>query len=124
MPTNIPSYLGLRLLKAALNVGDFRRAQKLYDNITQPDPATCSTLISAFTTRGLPNESIRLYALLRARGIETHSSVFLAIAKACGASGDALRVKEVHAYGKCKYIEGARQAFDDLVVKDVVSWIA
>ncbi|KHN26811.1 Pentatricopeptide repeat-containing protein [Glycine soja] len=94
VPTNIPSYLGLRLLKAALNVGDFRRAQKLYDNITQPDPATCSTLISAFTTRGLPNESIRLYALLRARGIETHSSVFLAIAKACGASGDALRVKE------------------------------
>ncbi|XP_029130251.1 pentatricopeptide repeat-containing protein At1g20230, partial [Cajanus cajan] len=142
VPTNLPSHLGLRLLKAALNVGDLRRAQQLFDNIPQPDPTTCSTLISAFTTHGLPNEAIRLYASLRARGIKPHSSVFLAVAKACGASGDALRVKEVHddaircrmmydvflgnalihAYGKCKCIEGARRVFDDLVVKDVVSW--
>nr|KYP49108.1 hypothetical protein KK1_029138 [Cajanus cajan] len=28
----------------------------------------------------------------------------------------------IHAYGKCKCIEGARRVFDDLVVKDVVSW--
>lgn len=68
--------------------------------------------------------------------------MFLAVAKACAASGDALRVKEVHddattcgvmsdvfignalihAYGKCKCVEGARRVFDDLVVKDVVSW--
>lgn len=142
VPTNIPSHLGLRLLKAALNVGDFRRAQQLFDNIPQPDPTTCSTLISAFTIHGLPNEAVRLYASLRARGIKPHNLVFLAVAKACGAAGDALIVKEVHddairygmmcdvflcnalihAYGKCKCIQGARRVFDDLVVKDVVSW--
>lgn len=28
----------------------------------------------------------------------------------------------IHSYGKCKCSEGARRVFDDLVVKDVVSW--
>jgi len=66
----------------------------------------------------------------------------LAVAKACAAFGDALRVKEVlndaircgvlsdvsigtaliHAYGKCKSIVGARRVFDDMVVRDVVTW--
>ncbi|XP_061352576.1 pentatricopeptide repeat-containing protein At1g20230-like [Gastrolobium bilobum] len=142
LPTNIPSHLGLKLVKAALNVGNFMRAHQLFDNIPQPDPTTCSTLISAFTIRGLPNEAIKIYASLRARGIKPHKMVFLAVAKACAASGDALRAKEVHddaircgmmsdvflgnalihAYGKCKCLEGARRVFNDLVVKDVVSW--
>ena len=28
----------------------------------------------------------------------------------------------IHAYGKCKCVEGARRVFDDLVVRDVVTW--
>ncbi|XP_045792979.1 pentatricopeptide repeat-containing protein At2g29760, chloroplastic-like [Trifolium pratense] len=142
LPTNIPSHLGLRLLWSALNVGDFKRAHQLFDNISQPDPTTCSTFISALTTNGRPNEAIKVYASLRACGIKPYSSVFLAVAKACAVSGDALRVKEVHedatrlglmsdvyianalihAYGKCKCVEGARRVFDDLVVRDVVTW--
>ncbi|CAI8613086.1 unnamed protein product [Vicia faba] len=142
LPTNIPSHLGLRLLRATLNVRDFNRARQLFDNILQPDPTTCSTLISALTAHGLPNEAINIFASLRARGINPQKPVFLAVAKACAASGDALRVKEVHAdaarcgvtsdvfvanalihaYGKCKCVEGARRVFDDLVVRDVVTW--
>lgn len=142
VPTNIPSHLGLRLLKAALNVGDLRRAHQLFDNISQPDSITCSTLISALITNGHPNEAIKLYASLWARGIKPHKQVFFVVAKACAAFGDALKVKEVHndaircgvmsdvfignalihAYGKCKCVEGARHVFDDLVVRDVVTW--
>ncbi|MCI35728.1 pentatricopeptide repeat-containing protein, partial [Trifolium medium] len=54
------------------------------------------TFISALTTHGRPNEAIKVYASLRACRIKPHSSVFLAVAKACAVSGDALRVKEVH----------------------------
>ncbi|XP_027187589.2 pentatricopeptide repeat-containing protein At1g20230-like, partial [Cicer arietinum] len=142
VPTNIPSHLGLRLLRGALNVGDLKRAHQLFDNIPQPDPTTCSTLISALTTHGLPNEAIKLYASLRARGIKPQKPVFFAVAKACAAYGDALRVKEVHddaiqcglisdvfignalihAYGKCKCVKGAIRVFDALVVRDVVTW--
>ncbi|KAK7243934.1 hypothetical protein RIF29_38750 [Crotalaria pallida] len=142
VPTNISSHLGQKLVKAALNVGDFKHAHKLFDNIPQPDPITCSTLISAFATCGLPNEAIKLYTSLRARGIKLDKFVFVAAVKASGASGDLLRVKEVHddatrcgmmsdvflgnalihAYAKCKCVEGARRVFDDMVVKDVVSW--
>ncbi|MCI20489.1 pentatricopeptide repeat-containing protein, partial [Trifolium medium] len=55
-----------------------------------------SVSISSLTTHGRPNEAIKVYASLRACGIKPHSSVFLAVAKACAVSGDALRVKEVH----------------------------
>ncbi|KAL9322041.1 hypothetical protein ACSQ67_010094 [Phaseolus vulgaris] len=75
-----------------------RRAQQLFDNIPQPDPTTCYTLVSALTTCGLPHEAI--YASLWARGIKSQNSVLLAVAKA----------------------SGARRVFDDWVVKDVISW--
>ncbi|KAK8469341.1 hypothetical protein PHAVU_005G053000 [Phaseolus vulgaris] len=130
VPTNLPSHLGHRLVNAALNVGDFRRAQQLFDNIPQPDPTTCYTLISALTTCGLPHEAI--YASLWARGIKSQNSVLLAVAKASGGHDNAIRcgmISDVflgntliHSYGKCKCSEGARRVFDDLVVKDVVSW--
>ncbi|XP_019425725.1 PREDICTED: pentatricopeptide repeat-containing protein At1g20230-like, partial [Lupinus angustifolius] len=142
VPTNISSHLGHKLVKAALNVGDFKRAHQLFDNIHQPHPITCSTLISAFTTHGLTNEAINVYTSLRARRIKLDKFVFVAAAKASGTSSDLSRVKEVHddaircgmmsdvflgnalihAYAKCKCVEAARCVFDDLVVKDVVSW--
>jgi len=66
----------------------------------------------------------------------------MAVAKACAVSRDALKVKElhndatrcgvmsevflgnalIHAYDKCKCVEGAQRVFDDLVVRDVVTW--
>jgi len=139
LSTNLPSHLALKLLKEALNVRDFKHTRKLFDNITQPDSTTCSVLISALPTTGLPNEAIKIYNSLRALRIKP---VFMAVAKAFVASNDALRVKEVHddaircgvlsdvsigtalihAYGKCKSVEGARRVFDHLVVRDVVTW--
>jgi hypothetical protein len=53
-------------------------------------------MITDLTTHGLPNEAIKIYALLWAREIKPHKPVFRAVVKACAASGDALRVKEVH----------------------------
>jgi len=35
---------------------------QLFDNIPQPDPITCSILISSLTTQGIPNEAINIYA--------------------------------------------------------------
>jgi len=68
----------------------------MFDNIPQPNPLTCSTLISALITHGLPNEAIKIYSSLRACEIKPDRPVFLAAAKVCAVSGVALRVKEVH----------------------------
>ena len=75
---------------------DFKRARQLFDNLPQPDSTTSSTLISALTTHGLPNEAINIYTSLRACGIKPDIPVFMVVAKACAASRDALKVKEVH----------------------------
>ncbi|RHN75263.1 putative pentatricopeptide [Medicago truncatula] len=139
LSTNLPSHLSLKLLKEALDVRNFKRARQLFDNIPQPDPTTSSTLISALTTHGLLNEAINICTSLRERGIKLDIPVFMAVAKACAASRDALNVKElhndatrcgamfnvfvgnalIHAYGKCKCVEGERRVFDDMVVRDV-----
>ncbi|KAF7811388.1 putative pentatricopeptide repeat-containing protein [Senna tora] len=137
-----PSHQTLNLIKASFNVGDFRRARQLFDNISDPNPTICAILISAFTKHGLPNESIDLYASLQTRGIKPDKVVLLAVAKACAASGDVFRTKKVHddvvrygfqsdfvlgnalihAYAKCKRVEDARQVFDEMSTRDVVSW--
>lgn len=137
-----PSHAALNLVKSALNVGDFQRARQLFDNIPQPDPTICAILISAFTKHGLPNDSINLYTSLHTRGIKPDKVVLLAVIKACAASSDVLGAKEVHdhvirygfqsdivlgnalihAYAKCKLVEDARQVFDEMPTKDVISW--
>ncbi|KAJ7981995.1 Pentatricopeptide repeat-containing protein [Quillaja saponaria] len=142
MPTNLPTHLGFKLIKTYSDACDLKRARQLFDKIYEPDLRTWTVLISAFTKNGLPKESIKLYTLLKKREIKPDKFVLLAVAKACAASGDILKAKVIHIdairygfhsdmllgnalvdmYAKCKCVEGARRAFDELLVKDVISW--
>lgn len=142
LPTNLPSLLGFKFIKASCKSGDLQRARHLFDKIREPDLRTWTILISAYTQHGFPWDAIKLYTLLRAREINPDKLVLLSVAKACATSGDIVKAKEVHddairfgfhsdtlignalidMYAKCKCVEDARQVFDDMRVKDVVSW--
>lgn len=142
LPTNLPCQLGLKFMKAACDSGDLPRARNLFDKIGEPDLRTWTVLISAYTRRGLPKDSIKIYSLLRAREINPDKLVLLAVAKACSTLRDTIKAKEVYEdairfgfhsdtllgnalidmFAKCKCVEDARQVFDDIPVKDVVSW--
>lgn len=142
LPTNVPSHLSLRLLKVHCNSGDLQRARHLFDQIPEPDLRAWTVLISAHTRHGLLKESIKLYTSLRARKIAPDSLLLLSVAKACAVLGDLRNARELHneairfgfqsdialgnamvdMFGKCKYVDGARRVFDDMPVKDVISW--
>ncbi|KAL2528459.1 Pentatricopeptide repeat-containing protein [Forsythia ovata] len=142
IPINLPAHLNIKLVKTYLNSGDIKRARQLFDKISEPDLQLCTVLITAYTKQGHPEEAIKLYAKLNSGKVNPDKLALLSVAKACATSGDVIKAKEIHEdaikygfesdlllgnamidmYGKCKYIEGAKRVFDNLRVKDVISW--
>ncbi|KAK9161833.1 hypothetical protein Syun_008174 [Stephania yunnanensis] len=141
-PTSLPSHLGLKFLKIYAHSGDLHSARRLFDKIADPDLRLWTILISAHTKHGLPRKSIELYTQLRNRSIEPDKLVLLTVAKACAVLSDVVKAKEIHEdavkfgfssdltlcnafidmYGKCRHCQGARNVFNDMPVKDVISW--
>nr|GMC66052.1 pentatricopeptide repeat-containing protein At1g20230-like [Ipomoea batatas] len=132
----------LKFFNACINYGDLWRARQLLDNIPDPDLRSWTVLISAYTKWGRPREAIGVYDELRSRNVDPDQLALLSVAKACASARDLRKAKEIHEdvirlgfqselvvgnalidmFGKCKYSEGARKVFDDLRVKDVISW--
>ncbi|KAL6012444.1 hypothetical protein ACLOJK_002933 [Asimina triloba] len=132
----------LKVLKLYLNSCDLQHARQLFDEIPDPDLRTWTLLITAYTKRGLPQESHRLYLDLRNKNIKPDKMVLLSVAKACARMSDPIKAKEVHEdairfgfssdivlgnalihmYAKCNSVHGAVEVFDQLPTKDVISW--
>ncbi|XAR73332.1 hypothetical protein NMG60_11007266, partial [Bertholletia excelsa] len=124
------------------NSGDLARARQMFDTISEPDLRSWTVLIDAYTKHGFPKEAIELYEELHKKNIQPDKLLFLSVAKACAASVDINRAKEIHEdvirfgfgsdlllgnalinmYGRCRYPEGAIEVFAQLPVKDVISW--
>ena len=143
LPSNISSYLGEKLLKSILNSGDLNRARQLFDKIPEPNLHSWTNLISWYTKQGLSNDAVLLYSLFKKQKNQFPDRILLLSAvKACAAYGDLTKAKEIHQdaikfgflsdvtvgnalinmYGKCKFCEGAQAVFNELPVKDVISW--
>ncbi|GMH24101.1 hypothetical protein Nepgr_025944 [Nepenthes gracilis] len=142
LPTNLSPYIALRLLKKYCDSGNLALAHKLFDEIPEPNLHSWTILISAYTKQGRANDAIKLYSILRKQNIQPDRLALLSVAKACAASGDLNKAKEIHEdaisvgfhrdisvgnalvdmYGKCKCYELAQRVFTELPVKDVISW--
>nr|XP_043631249.1 pentatricopeptide repeat-containing protein At1g20230-like [Erigeron canadensis] len=142
LPTNLPPHLSLKLIKTYCDSGDLRRAHQLFDKIPDPDLHLWTVLISAYTRQGLQKEAINLYTLLRNKDIKPDKFILLSFVKACATSRDVVEAQRVYKdavtfgfhrdvllgnamidmFGKCKYLEGAKRAFDELGNRDVISW--
>lgn len=143
LPANISPHVGEKLLNTVLNSGDLSRARQLFDKIPEPNLHSWANLISAYTKQNLPNEAVKLYFLFRKQNIQLPDRILLlSAAKACAAYADLTKAKEIHEdavrfgylsdltlgnalinmYGKCKCCDGAQSVFNELPVKDVISW--
>lgn len=143
VPTSLPPHLNIEFIKKYLNLGDLERARQLFDGISYPDVQSWTLLISAYTKNGRCKDAIQFYTEVKnSRKINPDKFAILAVAKACAGSGDLVKAKEIHCdalknrfssdlllgnalidmYGKCKYFEGAERVFDDLKIKDVITW--
>lgn len=142
LPTNLPPHLSLKFIKLYSNSGDLIRARYLFDKIPNPDIHSCTVLINAYTKQGHPKEALKLYSELRARDIRPDKLALLSVVKACATLSDVAKAKEIgndvmrfgfrgdlflgnaliDMFGKCRYIDGSKDVFSSLQVKDVISW--
>ncbi|KAF2301614.1 hypothetical protein GH714_028274 [Hevea brasiliensis] len=142
LPSRFPPNRSFKLIRSCLESGDLQRARYLFDKVPEPDLRAWTILISAHIQHGFHKKAIEIYATLLGRSIKPDKLLLLSVSKACAASGDVVKAKEIHddairfgfnkdlllgnalidMYGKCKCVDGAKRAFDDMVVKDVVSW--
>ncbi|XP_044481879.1 pentatricopeptide repeat-containing protein At1g20230-like [Mangifera indica] len=142
LPQSHPPGLSFKVINSFLGTGDLQRARQLIDEIPQPDLRSWTRLISAYTQHGFPKEAIKIYSTLKLRNIRPDNILILSVAKACALASDLVKAKEVHEdairfgfqsdtllsnalidmYAKCRNVDGARQVFDDICVKNVVSW--
>ncbi|KAL6506743.1 hypothetical protein OROHE_022575 [Orobanche hederae] len=117
---------------------------RLFCQIKRPDIVTWSTMISAFTHCGLPDEAISLYREMRLSQERPNPITLLNLLEACALSAEIGRSKCAHGiairmglashvavgtsvldmYSKCGAIEASRRAFDQISLKNVVSWSA
>ncbi|XP_020272577.1 pentatricopeptide repeat-containing protein At1g20230-like [Asparagus officinalis] len=129
--------------KSYLNCGQLNQARNLFDKIPNPNIYSSTLLISAYTKQNRPLDSIQLYQNLRKeKKLQPDNLLLLSITKACALLSDPIKAKEIHKdvigfgfksdlplgnaliemYGKCGLISEAQQLFDELPVKDVITW--
>ncbi|KAF2311291.1 hypothetical protein GH714_021550 [Hevea brasiliensis] len=128
---------------ANLNVPMEPYPRSIFDQVKYPNPFLYSAVIRGYSVQGPLSESIRLYGLMRRKGIGPVSFTFSAILKACGALPEASLGKQMHAqsiliggfcsdvfvrntlidmYIKCGFLECGLKVFDEMPDKDVISW--
>ncbi|XP_031287069.1 pentatricopeptide repeat-containing protein At4g21065-like [Pistacia vera] len=134
-----PSSLHRLLLSCAACAPDsLSYARSLFANIHSPDTLAFNTIIRAHS-HSSPLHALSFFTLMRRRFVSPDHYTFPFVLKA----GSRLRVGfEIHSlimklgfhsdiyamnglisfYGGLKYVEFARQVFDEMTVKDLISW--
>eukprot|EP00253_Pinus_taeda_P008930 PITA_08930 len=119
-------------------------ARRVFEKLRQPNICLCNAMIRAYARNGLWENTLALYYQMRCSGVEPNRFTYPFVLKACGGLLSLQEGKLVHyhilksgicsnifvqaalidMYAKCGSMENARQVFDRMSVRDVVSWTA
>ena len=135
--------LGNTLVAMYSKCGAFDKAQEVFDLIPIRNVVTWNALISGYVQRGHGNEALICFKRMETARIMPDMVTYVCILKACGIIGALDIGEEIHArirkqgllkknvglgntlvdmYSKCGVLHKAREVFDLLPVRDVVSW--
>ncbi|XP_057836735.2 pentatricopeptide repeat-containing protein At5g27110 [Cryptomeria japonica] len=119
-------------------------ARKVFDHMKERDSVSWNTIITAYRKNGYPHEAVTLFHQMQRTGLQpdrfTFASVFPACAK-MGALEQGINIHQsimdegilsdvvvasalVDMYAKCGSIDKARELFDKMPERNVVSWTA
>ncbi|KAH9301975.1 hypothetical protein KI387_013558 [Taxus chinensis] len=129
------------LYSVCLNIED---AKLVFDRIYKRNVILWTAMIRGYARNGLFDEALRFFYKMQETGIQPDNFVYPLALKACGGLSDLDKGKKIHyqivrnglesdvfvgaalvdMYVKCGRIENARQVFDKMINRDVVSWNA
>ncbi|XP_057868728.2 pentatricopeptide repeat-containing protein At3g12770 [Cryptomeria japonica] len=136
--------VGNALIDMYAKCGRIETAQKCFHNMVKKDVVTWTAMIGGYAQNGHAGDSITLFYQLSLNGMKPNSVTVVSVLPACGYLGALQQGKSIHAYvlrngfesevsvcttlvdmyGKCGSVEAARQVFDKMCYRDVVSWNA
>ncbi|KAM7250925.1 hypothetical protein ACFE04_022808 [Oxalis oulophora] len=115
----------------------------VFDQVRYPNPFLWTAVIRGYINDGFLKKAVTLYHCMRDEGIGAVSFTFTAILKACGDVKDVNLGMQIHAhtilvggfelnlfvgntlidmYVKCGVLELGRRVFDEMPVRDEISW--
>ncbi|MCO5554783.1 hypothetical protein L7F22_008318 [Adiantum nelumboides] len=122
--------------------GFMQDAQSLFNCLPVQDEVSWGTLIAGFVTQGNPEQGFVYFDQMQQQGLKPNSSNFSCLVKACGLLKDLLQGMQIHhlflvtkaaldmvvcsslidMYLKCEALQEARNVFNTLAFKDLISW--
>eukprot|EP01018_Ginkgo_biloba_P026238 Gb_36365 [translate_table: standard] len=137
-------FLGTKLVTMYAKCGGLVDARIIFDNVPRRNLFSYNIMIGGYAKEGQCEETLKVYHQMQRAGIQPDEFTFPLILKACANLSALQQGKEIHyhivrngfesdvfvgaalvdMYAKCGSIENARQVFDKMSRRDLVSWTA
>jgi len=136
--------LKTKLIILYAKCGSLVYARQVFDETFEGNVVTWTAMIAGYAQHGYAEEALLLFSNMQGVGIKANQYTFAVVLRACARSGDLEQGKQIHGsilktrfrsylfvesalvdmHSKCGSIEDARQVFDKMFQRDVVSWNA
>ncbi|KAI5080121.1 hypothetical protein GOP47_0005600 [Adiantum capillus-veneris] len=137
--------LGNALVDMYAKCGALLKAQRVFDELPIRNVVSWNALISGYVQHGLNKEAVGCFHRMRSEGFSPDVVTYASVLKACGVMQDLDMGKKMHdeiasqgllkkdvvlgnalvdMYARCGVFLKAQKVFDELPVRNVVSWTA
>ncbi|XP_043726122.1 pentatricopeptide repeat-containing protein At1g08070, chloroplastic-like [Telopea speciosissima] len=130
------------ILEMYVKCGAVDEARQEFDRMLERDVVAWSAMITGYAQNGRPNEALELFDLMRSENIQPNDVTLVSALSSCAQMGsveDGERIGSyiesegltlnvyvcaalIDMYAKCGNIRKARQVFDQVIHRDIVSW--
>ena len=137
-------YVASSLLSVYIRCGSLGDARQVFDALAKKSVVNWNVMIGGYVQHNRGKDAMQLFHQMRQEHVQADKITYLNILKACASPLSLKWGKEVHVlirrdglesdirvgtaliqmYAKCGSIEEARQAFDNLTNRNVISWAA
>ncbi|KAI5073993.1 hypothetical protein GOP47_0012006, partial [Adiantum capillus-veneris] len=136
--------VGTTLIQIYAKAGMLVKAQKVFDKLPVRSVVAWTALIAGYSEHQHFEEAIKCYEKIKLEGVSSNALTYICSLKACRSIGAAGRATELHAeierqglldsdlvgntlidtYAKFGELQKAQEVFNNLQVRDVVTWTA
>ncbi|XP_020581096.1 pentatricopeptide repeat-containing protein At1g15510, chloroplastic [Phalaenopsis equestris] len=142
--TRLSLRLGNALLSLFVRVHELLVAWAVFGKMIERDVFSWNIMVGGYAKAGFFDEALNLYYRMLWAGVKPDLYTFPCVLRTCGGVPDLVRGREIHAhvirfgfcsevdvlnalitmYAKCGYFYHARRVFDDMPLRDCISWNA
>ncbi|KAL5703893.1 hypothetical protein ACHQM5_022386 [Ranunculus cassubicifolius] len=135
-------FVGTSLIDFYCKNGEIEEARMVFDGLRVKTAVTWTAIIAGYSQRGKSEVSLELFNQMKGSDIVPDRYILSSVLRACSALEFLQGGKEIHGYvirngidddvsvsnvlidlySKCRKVKVARKLFDQMVVKNVVSW--